>query len=98
MYKAHCHIHYLEKSSPEHEETASHSWEYGVIFETLLEYYSPSVTVFKTSALQHRQHLMKSPEALQALEYIKPFIRTDSTTLCEGHGEKKHQSRKVCYI
>jgi hypothetical protein len=79
-------------------ETASHSWEYGVIFETLLEYYSPSVTVFKTSALQHRQHLIKSPEALQALEYIKPFIRTDSTTLCEGHGEKKHQSRKVCYI
>ena len=88
----------FEKIIARARETASHSREYGVIFEALLEYYSPSVTVFKTSALQHRQHLIKSPEALQALEYIKPFIRTDSTTLCEDHGEPKHHAHTVCCI
>ena len=88
----------FEKVIARAQESASHSWEYGVIFEALLEYYSPSVTVFKTSALQHRQHFMKSPEGLQALEYIKPFTCTDSTTLCKGHGKRKHQSHKVCYI
>lgn len=54
----------FEKVIARARETASHSWEYGVIFEALLEYYSPLVTIFKNPALQHRQHLIRSPEAL----------------------------------
>lgn len=77
----------IEKVLTQALETASHSWEYGVVFEALLEYHSPSLTVFHGPVSQHQQHLRGLTGTVQALEYIKPFIRTDNTTLCEGHGK-----------
>ena len=76
----------IEKVLAQAQNTASHSWEYGVVFEALLEYQTPSLTVFHTPVPQHQKHLSHLTEVVQALEYIKPFIRTDSTTLCEGRG------------
>ncbi|KAF3001502.1 hypothetical protein E8E13_008952 [Curvularia kusanoi] len=67
-------------------ETASHSWEYGVVFEAWLEYQHPSITVFNASVSQHQKHLQNNTAPVPALEYIKPHIRTKSTTLCSGHG------------
>ena len=68
------------------QTTASHSWEYGVVFEALLEYHSPTLTVFHTTVSQHQKHLSDVNGELHALNYIKQFIRTDITTLCEGKG------------
>ncbi|KAJ4990199.1 hypothetical protein SVAN01_04290 [Stagonosporopsis vannaccii] len=68
------------------EATASHSWEYGIVFEAILEYQHPSLTVFHAPVSQHEKQLSGLIGQVQALRYIKPFIRTDSTTLCEGNG------------
>jgi len=66
--------------------TASHSWEYGTVFEALLEYRDPHHSIFhdpfpggKIPELQ--------VEAVEALRYVKPFIQTNSARLCEGNGK-----------
>jgi hypothetical protein len=76
----------IEKVLSQAQAAATHSWEYGVVFEALLEYHDPSLTVFHTPVSQHREHLSGLDKNVEALEYIKPFIRKDSTTLCEGNG------------
>lgn len=68
------------------QTTASHSWEYGVVFEALLEYHNPSLTVFCTPVSEHQKHLSDLEYRVNALDYVKPFIRTESITLCEGNG------------
>ncbi|CAO2657044.1 Nn.00g058470.m01.CDS01 [Neocucurbitaria sp. VM-36] len=65
--------------------SASHSWEYGTIFEALLEYRSPEYSIFNTPSPSHPSP-SRIPEDLPALEYAKRFIRVNSTTLCEGNG------------
>jgi len=64
------------------QETARHSWEYGVVFEALLEYYDPQLSVFHRATNNPEQDF----ERIKALQYVKQFIRTDSTSLCEGNG------------
>jgi hypothetical protein len=69
------------------QSTASHSWEYGVVFEALLEYHDPRLTVFHTPVSQHQKQTTTLTEEVEALEYIKPYLRTNSITLCEGNGK-----------
>jgi hypothetical protein len=76
----------IEKVLSQAQATASHSWEYGVVFEALLEYHNPELSVFHNSVLRHGA-LLDASRKVQALEYVKPFIRTDSSTLCEGNGK-----------
>ncbi|KAF2627941.1 Six-hairpin glycosidase [Macroventuria anomochaeta] len=76
----------IDKVLSQAQATASHSWEFGVVFEALLEYHNPSLTVFHTPVSQHKKHLSDSNGDVKVLKYIKPFIRTDSTTLCKGNG------------
>jgi len=64
------------------QETATHSWEYGVVFEALLEYYDPQLSVFHRATNNPELDF----ERIKALQYVKQFIRTDSTSLCEGNG------------
>ncbi|KAF3051993.1 hypothetical protein E8E11_010634 [Didymella keratinophila] len=76
----------IEKVLQQAQSTASHSWEYGVVFEALLEYHDSSLTVFHTPVLQHQKQITNLAKEAKASEYIKPHIRTDSNTLCEGNG------------
>lgn len=79
---------HIDKVLQQAQATASHSWEFGVVFEALLEYHDPSLTVFSTTISQHQEQIASLAEHANALEYIKPHIRTDSTTLCEGNGKR----------
>ncbi|RMZ66571.1 six-hairpin glycosidase [Pyrenophora seminiperda CCB06] len=72
----------LEKVLARAQETAAHSWEYGVVFEALLEYYDPHLSVFREKTINSESDV----EHVKALQYVKQFIRTDSTSLCEGNG------------
>jgi hypothetical protein len=76
----------IDKVLQQAQATASHSWEYGVVFEALLEYYTPSLTVFHTTVSQHQKRLSDHNGVIPALKYIIQHIRTDSNTLCEGNG------------
>ena len=76
----------IDKVLQQAQATASHSWEYGVVFEALLEYHTPSLTVFHTTVSRHQKHLSDHNGAIPALKYVTQHIRTDSTTLCEGNG------------
>lgn len=79
----------IDKVLQQAQSTASHSWEYGVVFEALLEYHNPSLTVFHTPVLQHQKQITGLTKDVKALVYIKPHIRTDSSTLCEGNGNTR---------
>ena len=72
----------LEKVLAKAQETAAHSWEYGVVFAALLEYYDPQLSVFH----EKEDDSELDVECVKALQYVKKFIRTDSTSLCEGNG------------
>ena len=79
----------VDKVLEQAQDTASHSWEYGVVFEALLEYHNPSLTVFHTPVAQQKQPLVNQESDVAVLDYIKQHIRTDSSTLCEGNGNTK---------
>ncbi|KAJ4324832.1 hypothetical protein N0V94_001061 [Neodidymelliopsis sp. IMI 364377] len=81
----------IEKVLSQAQATASHSWEYAVVFEALLEYRNPELSVFHNPVLKHGA-LLDDGQKVQALEYVKPFIRTDSPTLCEGNGSSSDPS------
>lgn len=67
------------------QNAAKHSWEYGTIFEALLEYHNPELSVFGSPFPDEKIPILKE-EDVPALKYVKPFIRTDSDQLCEGNG------------
>ncbi|KAF2132670.1 Six-hairpin glycosidase [Dothidotthia symphoricarpi CBS 119687] len=75
----------IEKVLRRAQETASHSWEYSTVYEALLEYHTPSLSIF-SSPFPNQEVPVLDGEQVQALEYIKPFIRTNTTTLCDGNG------------
>ena len=77
----------IDKVLQQAQDTASHSWEYGVVFEALLEYNNPSLTVFQTAGSQSRTQITSIKDEVKALVYIETHIRTDSSTLCEGNGK-----------
>lgn len=77
----------IDKVLSQAQAFASHSWEYGIVFEALLEYHNPILTTFHTPGRQHQSALSSISEEVPALEYIKRFVHTDGTTLCEGNGK-----------
>lgn len=64
----------------------SHSWEFGILFSALLEYYNPSYSVFGSNPFPSGKVPTPSVSNVQALSKIKPNIRTNSTTLADGDG------------
>lgn len=68
------------------QSSARHSWEYGIVFEALLEYYNPSISVFNDPFPGNKLPDVDE-ETVPALKYVKPFILTDGHQLCEGNGE-----------
>jgi hypothetical protein len=75
----------IEKVLAKAQETASHSWEYSTVFEALLEYRDPARSIFHDPFPEYE--IPVKSEDLEAVRYVRPFIRTDSTTLCEGNGK-----------
>jgi hypothetical protein len=76
---------FLEKVLSQAQTSACHSWEYGTVFEALLEYQDPSLSIFNNPILGGQIPVLAEEEVL-ALKYVKPFILTDSNQLCEGNG------------
>jgi hypothetical protein len=75
----------IEKVLAKAQERASHSWEYSTVFEALLEYRNRELSIFHTPFPLGEIPILDL-EDVQALRYVKPFIRTDSETLCDGNG------------
>ncbi|KAL1795109.1 hypothetical protein ACET3X_006925 [Alternaria dauci] len=75
----------VDKVLDKARETASHSWEYGTVFEALLEYKDSQFTVFHDPFPGGGIPVLRV-EDVEALQYVKLFIRTDSQRLCEGNG------------
>lgn len=76
----------IDKVLSKAQESASHSWEYGTVFEALLEYRSPRHSVFHDPF--PRGEIPKlTVDDVEALRYVKPFIQTNSARLCEGNGK-----------
>jgi hypothetical protein len=67
------------------QTSASHSWEYGTVFEALLEYHNPSLSIFNNPFPNGKIPTVYEHQ-VPALRYVKPFILTDSDQLCEGNG------------
>lgn len=63
---------------------AGHSWEYGVILEALLELHNPELSVF---AKQPAFFSANALESVEALKYVKDFIKTDGPVLIDGEGK-----------
>jgi rhamnogalacturonyl hydrolase YesR len=86
----------IEKVLTQAQSTASHSWEYGTVFEALLEYLYPEHSIFHTPFATGGQIPSLDAEENDALRYVKPFIRTDGSRLCEGNGMLFY-IRLICY-
>jgi len=76
----------IEKVLKQAESSACHSWEYGTVFEALLEYRNPSLCIFNDPFPDSRVPTLDEEE-ISALRYVKPFILTEGDRLCEGNGE-----------
>ncbi|KAF2831254.1 hypothetical protein CC86DRAFT_137021 [Ophiobolus disseminans] len=77
--------HLIEKVLLQAKNTARHSWESGTVFEALLGYHDPSLSVFNHPFPIGQIPILDENE-VEALKYVKPFILTDGDTLCEGNG------------
>ncbi|KAI8939932.1 hypothetical protein NX059_003659 [Plenodomus lindquistii] len=75
----------IEKILEQGKSTASHSWEYGTLFEAILEYENPKHSIFHHPFPDNTISTLH-PENVKALQYVEPHIRLDSDTLCEGNG------------
>lgn len=76
----------MEKVLEQAQNSAIHSWEYGTVFEALLEYYNPSRCIFN-NPFPDKQVPSLIEEDVPALQYVKPFIKLEGDRLCEGNGE-----------
>lgn len=63
------------------QELASHSWEYGVISEALIELYNPELSVFSQIDILKSEY-----DAVAGLDYAKKYISTDKEILIDGEG------------
>jgi hypothetical protein len=61
---------------------ARHSWEYGVVFDALLETHSPHLSVYASAVPPPAFDL----EVVPALQFARKFIKTDRDTLIDGEG------------
>ncbi|PSN63409.1 Six-hairpin glycosidase [Corynespora cassiicola Philippines] len=66
-------------------EVATHSWEYGTVAEALLEWENPTLSIFNDPFPGGAIPTLDVGD-VSALSYVKPFIRTDNTTLVDGDG------------
>lgn len=76
----------IEKVLEQARTAAKHSWEYGTIFEALLEYHNLSLSVFGNPFPGGKIPTLDEDEVL-ALRYVKSFIVIDGEQLCEGNGK-----------
>jgi hypothetical protein len=67
------------------QSAAKHSWEYGTIFEALLEYHDPSLSIFGDPFADGKVPAVNENDVV-ALKYLRPFIVTDGEQLCDGGG------------
>lgn len=65
---------------------ASHSWEYGITAQALLDWDSPDESVFSSSAFPSGKLPKAKASNTPGLKYAKNIIRTNSTTLADGDG------------
>jgi len=83
----------IDKVLSKAQETASHSWEYGTVFEALLEYRDPRYSIFHDPFPGGKIPEL-TVEDVEALRYVKPFIQTNSTRLCDGNGKPSDIGRE----
>lgn len=67
-------------------DLASHSWEYGIVFDAVLELCSPTRSVFASTAFPKGNVSNVSATTHAALKYAQPLISTDGNTLADGAG------------
>ena len=68
------------------KQLTTHSWEYGILAEALLEYYNPSLSVFGSNPFPNGKIPVANVASVQALSYVKPNISTTGYTLSDGDG------------
>jgi hypothetical protein len=74
------------KAAERAKELAAHSWEYGTVSDTLLELFSPDLSVFGDPGLGG-QIPIPDVEQVPALVYAKDHIRLVGSTLIDGDGK-----------
>jgi hypothetical protein len=84
----------LDKVLAQAQSSASHSWEYGTVFEALLEYHNPSYSVFNDPFPNGHIPALDEND-VPGLKYVKPFILIDNNQLCEGNGMFVFSTAKV---
>ena len=68
-------------------EVATHSWEYGTVFEAILEWEYPNLSIWNKPFTPGGDTIpVLDVSKNRALSYVKPFIRTDNITLVDGDG------------
>ncbi|KAI1097448.1 hypothetical protein F4804DRAFT_347176 [Jackrogersella minutella] len=68
------------------QQLATHSWEYGTFAEALLEWYTPSSSVFGNNTFPDGKIPVLQVGDTRSLSYAKPQISTSSDTLVDGDG------------
>jgi len=79
----------VEEVLSQAQSAAKRSWEYGTVFEALLEYHHPSFSVFNDPFPDGKLPALDEGD-VAALKYVKSFIITDGDQLCEGNGISFH--------
>lgn len=82
----------IDKVLGQAETSACHSWEYGTVFEAILEYRTPSLSIFN-EPFPDGQIPTLDENKIKALKYVKQFILTNDEKLCEGNGMFASPSR-----
>ncbi|KAI8963079.1 hypothetical protein F5Y11DRAFT_365486 [Daldinia sp. FL1419] len=68
------------------QRLATHSWEYGAFAEALLEWHTPSASVFGDDPFPDGKIPVLQVDSTRSLSYVKPHISTSSDTLVDGDG------------
>ncbi|PWN26371.1 hypothetical protein BDZ90DRAFT_233501 [Jaminaea rosea] len=68
------------------KKLTTHSWEYGILAEALLEYYNASLSVFGSNPFPNGKVPKPNVATVQALSYVKPNISISGNTLSNGDG------------
>jgi hypothetical protein len=85
----------IAKILDQSQSSASHSWEYSTVFNALLEYHNPYLSIFNTP-FPHGRIPTSGDNKVVALRYVRPFILTDSDRLCEGNGKSSLPNTVEC--
>ncbi|KAI1342852.1 Six-hairpin glycosidase-like protein [Xylariaceae sp. FL0016] len=86
------------------ERLATHSWEYGTLSETLLELFSPEVSVFGSQTFPYGSIPIVDPDSNRALIYARTHIKLGESNLigksenCPGASEADPASLGVMAV